>query len=43
MLKPGRWRWKSQDWKKAHGEFESEHQLRRPRQLAAGMCGLAVL
>jgi hypothetical protein len=26
VLKPGRWRWKSQDWKEAHGEFESEHQ-----------------
>jgi hypothetical protein len=24
VLKPGRWRWKSQDWKEAHGEFESE-------------------
>jgi hypothetical protein len=40
VLKPGRWRWKSQDWKEAHGEFESEHQpAPRPRQLVPRMCG----
>jgi hypothetical protein len=40
VLKPGRWRWKSQDWKEAHGEFASEHQpAPRPRQLVPRMCG----